>query len=376
MDAKKQKAVVDALVQKFPKADPARITQGVAQVASLWRASDGDLQAFALEQLIDDDKKRAQTFQRFEAAMEQLDGHFLEITRELKRATDTDIGPLLPVDTVFSGWDASAHVTDDLFASKLAFVALLNFPMSTLEERVKAGPSWTRDQWAMSRLTQRFARRVPADVNKKAAEVQASADLYIAEYNIWMHHVLDASGNRVFPSGKRLISHWNLRDELKAQYANGAEGANRQRVIVKLMERIVTQTIPADVVNNPRVDWNPFSNDVKAAPAEEIEKDAPAEKKHVDGPEPNTRYAQLLAQFNAQKAADPYSPTMPNAIKRAFEQGREMPEARVKQLLEDVLTSPLVPQVAGCLTSRNSLPIKGRGRGGTGRRSGLNIRWA
>ena len=187
---------------------------------------------------------------------------------------------------------------------------------------------------------------MPAEVNKRAAEVASAADLYIAEYNLWMHHVLDSAGNRVFPSGKRLISHWNLRDELKAQYANGSDGTNRQRVIVKLMERIVTQTIPADVINNPRVDYNPFTNAVDACPPEEIEKDAPAARAHVDGREPDTRYAHLLAQFEAAKAADPYSPTMPNAITRAFEMGREMPEARVKQLLEDVLTSPLVPQVA------------------------------
>src|SRR4051812_26301981 len=43
------KPVIAALVEKFGKANEARITQGVTQCASLWRASDGDLKAFALE---------------------------------------------------------------------------------------------------------------------------------------------------------------------------------------------------------------------------------------------------------------------------------------------------------------------------------------
>ena len=33
----------------------------------------------------------------------------------------------------------------------------------------------------------------------------------------------------------------------------------------QVMERIVTQTIPEAVVNNPHVDWNPFTNEVKPA---------------------------------------------------------------------------------------------------------------
>lgn len=353
MDAKPvafltERAAAEAqLIGKHGEARRARIHQGVAQVADLWRKADGDLAGFCLEHFIADDKLRAETFARFESSLEQLDGHFLEIYRELKKPTDLDMGPLLPVDPLFSAFDASAHLTDDLFDSKIAFVVLLNFPITTLEQRLKDGPTWTREQWAQARLTTRFSRRVPAEVNRKAAEVSAAADLYIAEYNLWMHHVVDSDGKRVFPSGKKLISHWNLRDELKAQYANGAEGANRQRVIVKLMERIVTQSIPAAVINNPRVDYNPFSNTVVPTPADVVEKDAPAQKvTPPPGREPDTRYVHLLAQFNATRAADPYSPTMPNAIQRAFEMGREMPEARVKALFADVLTSPLVPQVA------------------------------
>ncbi len=60
----------------------------------------------------------------------------------------------------------------------------------------------------------------------------------------------------------RLLSHWNLRDEIKADYADSSNGLAKQRMIQQVMERIVTQTIPAVVVNNPAVDWNPFTNEV------------------------------------------------------------------------------------------------------------------
>ena len=35
----------------------------------------------------------------------------------------------------FAGYDPSAHVNDDFFANKLAFVVLLNFPLTTLDQR-------------------------------------------------------------------------------------------------------------------------------------------------------------------------------------------------------------------------------------------------
>jgi hypothetical protein len=350
------KPVVDGCVKHHGSAHTARIERGVKQVAALWRAEDGDLLELCKTQFVADEANLQQTFARLESSLEQIDGHLLEVGRELRKPTDLDMGPLLPVDALFSQLDVGAHVLDDLFATKVAFVALLNFPLSTLEERLAHSDKWSRLDWAMARLTNRFARRIPAEVMQRAAETGAKADLYIAEYNLWMHHILDEKGQRVFPQGKRLISHWNLRDELKAQYANGADGANRQRVIVKLMERIVTQAIPAAVINNPHVDYNPFTGVVVAAPKESVEKDAPPATKGSDKPaatrEDDERYRHLLAQFAAQRAFDPYSPTAPNAIQRSFELQREIPEARVKQLFEEVLSSPLVPKVAAEIEKR------------------------
>ncbi|MDP2271099.1 MAG: hypothetical protein Q8N23_34850 [Archangium sp.] len=340
------KPIEEALTKQFGEPQRARVVQGVRQVAALWRKEDGDLAAFAKDNFIVEQKDLDATFARFEANFEQLDGHLLEIGRELQKPTALDVGPLLKVDPLFAEYDPSAHLTEDLFNNKLGFVVLLNFPLTTLEQRL-AAKDWSRQQWAAARLAGRFSRRVPAAVQQEITSAQAAASLYIDEYNVWMHHVLAETGERLFPRGKRLISHWNLRDELKAQYAD-KDGLARQRTIIKIMERIVTQTIPASVIDNPTVDWNPFSNTVVAAAPGTVEEDAPKKKAQAAStkPEPDVRYARLLANYASQKKADPFSPIAPTAIDRAFSIGAEMPEARVKELLESVLASPLVPKIA------------------------------
>jgi hypothetical protein len=358
MDPKQAAQAKADLIAKHGAGERPRIERGVDQIASLWRASDGDLVAFARDHFVPRGDKLDATFDRFEKMLEQIEGHELEIGRALKTPTELDTGPLLPVDPLFAGVDLSAHVTDDLFDSKLAFVALLNFPLTTLKERLAEGKRYTRLQWAEARLTARFARRVPAEVQREVVRAGAAADLYIAEYNIWMHHLVGDHDERLFPRGLRLISHWNLRDELKADYAD-PKGPAKQRTIVKVMERIVTQTIPAAVIDNPRVDWNPFTNAVTAAPAAEIEADAPA---GGAAPSPereaDVRYQRLYDQFRSARLADPYSPSAPTAIARSFDLGRELPEERVVGLLEEILASPLVAKVAKRIEARLGRPLE------------------
>ncbi len=348
-----------ALVARHGAAEQARAARGVRQAASLWRPADGDaaaFEAFALAQFAASGAPLDTLFGRLESALETLDGHTVEIGRGLGWWTQIDTGPMAPVDPLLATYDPGAHVQDDLFATKVAFVALLNFPLTTLQERLVEGPTWTRRQWAEARLAGRFARRVPAEVSQGIANAAAAADLYVAGYNIWAHHLLDGTGARPFEKGKRLLSHWNLRDELKAQYAQEG-GLERQRMLATVMERIVTQTIPADVIDDPTVDWNPLSNVVMPAQAPTIEQGSlrgSVEKAR----EPDTRYAQWLAGFQAVRAADPYSPSAPTHLARKFELERELPEARVVALLEEVLGAPEVKRVAALVQQRLGRPLE------------------
>jgi len=353
--------VVKDLVAKYGEEQRPRAERGVHQVSEFWRAGDGDAAVFvefAAGNFAGDQTTLDTLFNRFQALIEQLNGHMHEINREFRQQADLDAGPILPFDEVFAGYDPAAHVIDDFFNNKLAFVVLLNFPLTTLQERLTEGPKWTRRQWAEVRLAEMFSKRVPASVNLEVARASSEADGYISQYNIWMYHVQEPNGERLFPPKLRLLSHWNLRDEIKADYADAQHGLAKQRAIQQVMERIITQTIPQAAVNNPNADWNPWTNEVKPAAKKDSEMAAPANLPITNAPEPATRYAMLSLTFQAEKKVDPYSPTAPTLIARRFDEDREIPEQRVRAMLVQVLTSPLVPQVAKLIEARLGRPLE------------------
>jgi hypothetical protein len=342
------------LVKQFGESQRSRLQRGLKQVSEFWRESDGDAPAFeefVRSNFAGDQASLDTMFGRFEYLLEQTFGHMNEIERELRQQTDLDTGPVQPFDELFAGYDPSAHVVDDFFDNKLAFAVLLNFPLTTLEERLAEGEKWTRRQWAETRLAEYFSKRIPASVNLAISKAGAESGQYISEYNLWMHHLIDDQNRRLFPAKMRLLSHWNLRDEIKADYQDVQNGLAKQHMIQKVMEHIVEQTIPESVIDNPQVDWNPFKNEVK--PATEKDSDfAPVGNKAGNSPEPNTRYAKLLEDYRASKLADPYSPTNPTLISRRFNEDRQIPEERVQKMFEQVLTSPLASRVAALIQKR------------------------
>lgn len=343
------------LITKYGEAQRARIDRGLKQVAQFWRTEDGDaaeFEDFVRANFAGDTATYDAMFKRYERLFEQLDGHMQEITREFRTQSDLDAGPILPFDEMFAGYDPSAHVNDDFFRNKVAFVVLLNFPLTTLDQRLTEGQGWSRRQWAEARLAQRFSKRIPADVNLAIAQAASAGERYIAEYNIWMHHVLDPQGQRLFPQGMKLLSHWNLRDQIKADYADTQNGLAKQRTMQQVMERIVTQTIPKTVINSPTVDWNPFSNEVTGAKVMDAKDMVPMATTPSSQAEPDTRYAILLDTYKAARKADPYSPTAPTLIARRFDENREIPEERVRKMLVDVVSSPLAARTAKLIEKR------------------------
>ena len=349
------KKMEKSLVEKIGREHLTRIQRGLYQVGQYWQSDDGNskvFEDFVLENFAVNQKLLDAMFNRFQDHFEKLNGHMDRIVLNFHKQAEIDLGAVLPFDELFAAYDPSAHIIDDFFNNKLAFVVLLNFPLTTLEERSKNGSDWTRRQWADTRLASYFVKRLPAEISLDIARVSSESDQYISNYNIWMYHLLDQNGQRLFPRKLRLLSHWNLRDEIKAQYTNGSTGLSRQQMIQRVMERIVEQSIPAAVINNPAVDWNPYDNKVMAAT--EKDSDIPElDPADLSGKsEPNTRYEMLLKNFIVQKSADPYWPTMPNFIDRRFSQGREIPEKRVKDIFEKVLSSPLYARVGELIRKR------------------------
>jgi len=358
--------VIDELIAQHGPGERDRIERCVAQVVRMWRESDGspeEFRQFCLDNYIADPKVRQQTADRFETAFESIYGHFGEMGRDLSWNLDIDTGPLLPIDYMFAQFSPSAHLGEDLFTSKIAFLALLNFPRYSLPELLDLGPTLTREQWAQARLVQPFAARVPAEVSQQASEVYTAADAYIGAYNIFMYHLLTDDGRRLFPRGLRLVSHWNLRDELKAAYAE-ADGLERQEMIYQVMLKIIEQEIPQVVINNPGVDWQVSTNKVTVTgepdgdlPAGWSTDGAPGDAENNER-EPDTRYEHLLAMFNVQRMIDKYYPDMPTLMDRRFERDREMPEDEVAALLVSVLSSRAVARTGELIEKRLGRPLR------------------
>lgn len=356
------KSLESELVAEHGEAQRPRVQRGLDQVADFWREQDGgrdEFEAFIKRQFAGDEAALEQIFGRFEKLLEQLDGHSLEILLAFREQSDLDVGPIMPYDEIFAAYDPFAHISDDFFSNKLAFAVLLNFPISSLAERLDVGESWSREQWAQSRLADRYSKRIPAEVQQAVSTAGAVADQYIAEYNIYMHHLVTQDGERLFPEGMKLLSHWNLRDEIKANYSSGDEaGLDRQRTVQKVMERIVDQTIPEAVINNPHLDWNPYTNEVRAAVVSDIDEPAPANLVVSGKPEPDTRYEVLLGTYRAARQIDPYSPTAPTHIDRSFNESREIPEERVVAMFEAILSSNLLERTGRLIEARLGRPLE------------------
>ncbi|HEX6177954.1 MAG TPA: hypothetical protein VF057_06310, partial [Thermoanaerobaculia bacterium] len=137
----------------------------------------------------------------------------------------------------------------------------------------------------------------------------------------------------------------------KANYALPQnQGLPKQRMIQRVMERIVDQSIPPAVVDNPGLDWNPYTNATR--PAEVKDSDHTPEHPHTHDATGAPRYAVIQNTYKAVRLVDPYSPTAPTHIDRRFDEDRQIPEERVRAMLEQVISSPLVPRVARLIEKR------------------------
>ena len=342
--------VIKVLVAKYGESQKARIEKGIKQAAALWTEKDGkdiDFRDLCLKYFVGDPSKLDLLFNRLSGNFVQLFGRYNLITLSMKWAVHIDIGEMLDVDEIFGAWDPAAHFNDDFFTNKIAFITCMNFPFYTLAEKEQQGPKWSRKDWAYSRLGDMFTARVPADVSQKVSDALSSAENYISNYNIYMGNLLDEKGQTHFPKDMKLISHWNLRDELKANYNKGDEGLLKQKMVYNVMLHIIDQSIPDSVINKSGYQWNPFSN--------KLFKDG---KEISASPEPNRRYDIFLNNFKAMKTMDQYTPLYPTYLLRAFDGGMEIRQEQVEKLFTDLCSSAEVKAVGSLISKRLGRPLQ------------------
>ncbi len=341
--------VINDLTEQYGQHFEFRIERGVNQAAQLWRTEDGsneEFKTFCKEKFIASDAELKTVFDKLMVNFEILSGNMLRVKKDLMRPLHLDAGPIHPVDIMFGSYEPGAHMREDFFRNKIAFMVALNFPFYTLEEKNELGPEWSRLEWAYARVGDYYTSRVPAHLIQEASAINTQTDNYISEYNIYMAKLLNDEGETLFPEGLRLITHWGLRDELKSNYA-GENGLAKQQMIYAVMKRIIDQSIPQEVINNDAYKWNPFDNTLfengKAVSFTS---------------EPDVRYEHLLKNFRANKKLDPYYPNFPTYIQRQFEATMEIPLEDVRQLFTEFISSPQVKEVAGLISERTGRPLQ------------------
>jgi hypothetical protein len=314
-------------------ANHALIEKGVKQVARLWQASDGDEETFiryCQDNYIANPVEKEQVFLKISDYLEAIWGHFNEMSLQLQRNVHEETGPMYDVDEAFAAYNPGTHVSDDFYDNKLAFFIALNFPALSLEEKEALGND--RLAWAYARLGDKFTSRIPAGVQQTYSTALSDADVYIADYNVYAGHLLNKNGNRIFPEDMILLAHWNLRDEIKADYNQGAEGLDKQQTIYEAMKRIISQEIPKEVINSGDYDWNPFTNTVYQS-GKEIAGTA----------EKTVRYEKFINNFKALQAMDAY--TGNTCIDRNFSEDMEVSVDDAEALFKQYLTAPELKEV-------------------------------
>lgn len=341
---------VNKVLEMHPEADSSMVARGAVQVAALWRESDGteeDYLTLITNSYAGTDETKKQLYDRMAFILEQC-GQSADMLNNTLQEPTTLLGKGDPtqVDWIISGYSPMAHFAEDMFANKIAHICVLNFPHYTLEEKNTLGKEWTRQEWAYARLGDVFSSRVPGNVVANYSQALSEAENYIAGYNIMMHCLRNEQGEQLWTEPMALLSHWNLRDELKSNYADVPNAREKQEMIYQVMLHIIRQEIPAVVVNNDKLLWCPTTNLVSGDPNSDI-------KLKVDiSREPDTRYQQIINIFRAGQQIDAYRPDAPTHVLRTFNEDLEIPMEEIEALFTQLIESDEIKQVAALIRER------------------------
>lgn len=336
--------VVNEITSKNTVIDNSLLLRGVSQVAALWQDSDGtnaDFASFVKENYAQTSESRDELFKKLSTAYEVLLGTQNQVAVELSLPTILAGPEPTNIDYIMSAFNPYSHLWNDLYENKVAFITILNFPNYSLAEKNELGNNWTRKEWAYARMGDLFTSRVPAELNKESAQANADAENYIASYNIMMGHLLNNKGQKLFPENMVLLSHWNLRDEIKSNYAKIPNAREKQEMIYQVMKHIIAGTIPQEVINNASYDWAPYrnitwQNDTQVSLA----------------PENTRRYERILAHYKTMQKMDKYEPQLPTGIARNFEAGMEISTEEIESLFVNLISSPQVKKVGKLIKKR------------------------
>lgn len=323
-----------------------KIDKCLTQTALIWEGESVDFLEFCRVNFIADPLEREKLFDRISENMEILNGNFNEISLNLKKYTQLN-SKKYPynkyIDDMFASFEPSSHLTKDLFANNFAHIVTLNFQLFSLEEKLTMSKNWTKRDWAKARLVDMFTQNIDAEVYKSMTKAQVDADNYISNYYIYMGNILSNADSSLFPKDMKLISHWNLRDEIKSNYAK-SDGIEKQKIIYNVMTKIINQDIPKIFINNPNMKWK-IEENILIDNNKQVLTDV-----NQIRPEKNERYEHILNNFKAVREVD--SITKSDYITRKFNGEYEIKQADIEALFIKLLSSEAVPKVAELIKKR------------------------
>ena len=311
------------LAAKYGEAERPRIRRGIDQAAEFWRSSDGDAAAFAdvvRKYVTPDSEARNALYSRLEFALESIDGHMVEISRDLRRQSDLDLGQIYPFDETMAGYDPAAHINDDFFQNQLAFAVLLNFPITTLAAAARPGravvaPPVGRGAAGRALLQAHPRRRQPRDRGRRRPRRSATSPSTTSGCTTSSTTRESGCSRRrcaCSPTGTCATrSRPTTRRQGRAREAardRPGDGPHRHADDSRRGHRQPARRL------EPVHERGQARRTRRTRTASEAEGGAAS-----NAPEPDTRYAVLLKRFQAARKADPYSPTAPTLIARRFE---------------------------------------------------------
>jgi len=343
-----EKEIVSALIDIHGKSHVKRIKDGVAQVLQFWEEADGtpaECRQFCLEHFISNAKALNLLFQRTSQYMEDYFGLIGEIHRRLQMYIDLDIGQATSIDEMFYGFNVSTNYSENVFSIKIAFYILLNFRYYNLQELIELGDKLTEKQWAETRLARFFVNRIPTPIKEEVATALSHSIQYIKNYYIYLGKIRWHNGKHLFGgknSREKWQSHWEILGELMGQYES-RYGLSRQKKLYEVLIHIIDQTIPATVINNPKVIWRIADNTVTTTSGSKILASTSSDFGH---------YHHLLRYFNAERKADDYLGT--TFLERSFEdhmgiyqkESMGLLQSDVEKLMKELLYAPVMKDVA------------------------------
>jgi hypothetical protein len=300
--------------------------------------TDEQFKKYCLENFISDDNEFKNFIAEFAKYYEYISGHYNQLNLELNYRTQLDSGSTTKFDNMFSNYDPYSNLGQDLKKLGIADLIALNCPKFTLKEKNRVGLDWDNFQWAVARAGDMFSNEPTADIYSSINKARSDAGNYIANYYIYAGNLVDNNGKKYFPSDLKLISHWNLRDEIKSSYAKD-NSKQRQDLIYNVMLRIIEQSIPQNVINNNKYTWNPLKNELYDG-----NKIISSEKENY------TRYEQILNNYNALKLADKFYGN--TYIERKFNNEYEIELKTIEKLFHDFLSSKVKYDVANIIKKK------------------------